>query len=275
MLLVAFFIPWVSWDKKNVSGADMANRNFFRISENNFGLANPFPQFEATMALLWIIPVLAIITLVLILLNRKTSFPATLAGVLSLSLATFYILFSGVLRDLGAADSPKIGIYITILAAAGIILATSGNWLKIVWLVIGPVLTYIGFYAAAKELENEKFEDTANTEAAYIVNALDLIREFQANDSSANAKYREKIITVNGNISELEIPNDSTVNIKFVDTTSGSYAIFPFHDETLGDVKKLKQGDRISVKGSCSGGIYSEILGTHSITFKRSTLNKK
>jgi hypothetical protein len=275
LLTIAFFLPWVSWDQKNISGADMPQQKFFSISETNFGLANPFPQFDIAVVALWLIPALAIMTLILALLDKKTSFTATVTAVLALCLVTFYILFTGVLRDLGAADSLKIGIYLTIFAAAGLILADSQSWLKkIVWLVAGPILTYIGFFAASKQLENEKFEDTANTKAVYTVNAIDLIKEFQANDSLANAKYQEKIITVNGNISEVEIPNDSTVNIKFVDTTNGSYAIFPFHDEHLAEIKKLKKGDMVSLKGSCSGGVYSEILGTHSITFKRSTLNK-
>lgn len=275
LLTIAFFLPWVSWDQKSISGADMPGQNFFRISETSFGLANPFPQFDMAVVALWLIPVLAIMTLVLALLNKKISFTATFTGILALCLVTFYILYSGVLRDLGASDSLKIGIYLTIFSAAGLILADAQGWLKkIIWLVIGPVLTYAGFYAASKQLENEKFEDTANSKTAYTVNALDLIKEFQANDSLANAKYQEQIVVVNGNISEIELPNDSTVNIKFVDTTNGSYAIFPFHDENLAEVKKLKKGDMVSLKGSCSGGVYSEILGTHSITFKRSTLNK-
>ena len=252
----------------------MPQKDFFSISENNFGLANPFPAFDAGVIVLWLIPALALITLLLAFFNRKTSLTATITGILALALATFYILFSSVLRDLGAADSLQIGIYITIVAAAGTILADSQGWLKkIVWLIAGPLITYAGFYAASSHLENEKFGDTANSKAAYTVNALDLIREFQSNDSLANAKYREQIITVNGSISEIETPNDSTANVKFVDST-GSYAIFPFHDETLAEVKKLKQGDKVSVKGSCSGGVYSEILGTHFISFKRNTINK-
>ena len=34
----------------------------------------------------------------------------------------------------------------------------------------------------------------------------------------------------------------------------------------------IKAGDVISLKGVCSGSIFSEILGTTSVTFKRATL---
>lgn len=274
LLLIAFFIPWVSWDKVRVSGADMPLGNFFRISETTFKLSNPFPQFNFAIIGLWLIPVLAVATLLLALSHKKSSAVAALAGILALATATVYVLFTNVLGDLGVTHSLQIGFYITILAAGGIILAGSqGLIARIVLLLIGPVLTGVGFYMASSYLENEKFEDTANTLSAHTVNALDLIREFQTNDSLANAKYREQIITVNGNISAIETPNDSTVNIKFIDTT-GSYAIFPFHGDKLEDVKKLKEGDSVSVKGSCSGGVLSEILGIESITFKRATLNK-
>ncbi|MEO5563785.1 MAG: hypothetical protein ABIR18_10130 [Chitinophagaceae bacterium] len=274
ILFIAFFIPWVSWDKTTISGADMPNGNFFSLSESKFKLANPFPQTNFAMAILWLIPGFAIVSLLLGITNKRTSTTSIITSVLALSLATIYVLFTKVLIDLGVSHSYGIGLYLTIVAAVGIILVSSLGWLKkIIWIVIGPVLVYAGFAFATNYLNDQKHEDTANTSSSYTVNALDLIREFQTNDSLANAKYREKIVTVNGNISVLETPNDSTVNIKFIDTT-GSYVIFPFLGESVSDVKKLKEGEAVSIKGSCSGGVLSEILGTESITFKRCILNK-
>ena len=119
----------------------------------------------------------------------------------------------------------------------------------------------------------EKHPDTKSEKAAFTVNAIDFIREFEKDDKAANKKYAEKIITVNGMVSEIEAA-DTTVNIKFIDTTSGSYAIFAFQERYIAEAKTLKVGDTASIKGSCSGGILSEILGTESITFKRCTLNK-
>lgn len=274
LVLIAFFIPWVSWDTNKVSGADMPLGNFFRLSEETYGLAAPFPKLNFLFPAVWLIPFLAILTLSLAFLNRRSLFVFILTGLLALSHVTIYILFTNVLRDLGAKQSWQIGLYITIIGAAGIILVSAQTWLrKIVWIILGPIIVYSGFYEVSKYLENEKFEDTANTSSVYTVTATNLIKEFEANDSSANAKYREKIVTVNGNISAVELPNDSTVNVKF-SNTAGSYAIFPFHDGELAAAKKLKAGDSVSIKASCSGGVLSEILGIESITFKRCTLTK-
>jgi hypothetical protein len=148
---------------------------------------------------------------------------------------------------------------------------TKRPWLKkllVTFLVLIAIGAGVYFYIAL-----EKQPDTKNEKAAFTVNAIDFIREFGKDDKAANKKYAEQIITVNGRVSEIEAV-DTTVNIKFIDTTSGSYAIFAFQEQHVAEAKTVKVGDSVSIKGSCSGGILSEILGTESITFKRCTLNK-
>ena len=65
---------------------------------------------------------------------------------------------------------------------------------------------------------------------------------------------------------------DTTMNIKMADTTTGSYVIFAFQEQHMPQAKKLKEGDQVVIKGSCSDGVYSEILGIYFISFKRSTV---
>lgn len=144
-------------------------------------------------------------------------------------------------------------------------------WLKKIFLIILVLVVVggIGIYL----IFTEKFEDTRKQEAVYTIAANDLIKEFQQNDSAANKKYAEKIILVNGKIAETEAA-DTTVNIKMVDTLTGSYIIFAFQQQHLNDAKQLKEGDIVSIKGSCSGGAYSKILETEFISFKRCAINK-
>ena len=105
---------------------------------------------------------------------------------------------------------------------------------------------------------NEKYADTTQITPAFSVTALDLIHEFEKNDSLANKKYAEKIMVVSGEVSEVE-GVDSTVNIKMADSTSGSYVIFAFQQQDKVLAEKIKSGDKVSIKGSCSGGAYSKI----------------
>ncbi|HET9431029.1 MAG TPA: hypothetical protein VFO70_07625, partial [Chitinophagaceae bacterium] len=79
------------------------------------------------------------------------------------------------------------------------------------------------------------------------------------------------IITVNGKVSDIEAA-DTTFNIKFIDDSSGSYIIFDFQSQHANEARSVRKGDSVSIKGSCSGGIYSDILEATSVSFKRSTL---
>lgn len=120
---------------------------------------------------------------------------------------------------------------------------------------------------------NQKFEDTAVVKPAFTVKAIDMIGEFTQNDSLANKKYTEKMVVVNGRITEMETA-DTTTNIKFTDSLSGSYIIFEFQAQHAKAARNLQVGDLVSLKGSCSGSIYSQLRKAHMISFKRAVLNQ-
>ena len=115
---------------------------------------------------------------------------------------------------------------------------------------------------------NKKDQDTHNQPFDSI------IKEYQENNQAANEKNTNKIVALIGTVFEIEATADTTMNIKFIDATSGSYAIFAFQQQYLDEARAIKVGDVVSIKGSCSGGVYSDILEATSISFKRSTLNK-
>lgn len=281
ILLISYFLPWVKWESIKVNGFDLPAGNFFHISETNFKLGNPFPQFAFSFYAFWLIPVLIILTIALVSQHKKSAFPAFVAGAMTLSQITVYYLFTNTLVDLGVGHSAfamlQPAVFIAVIASAIFILTASStnNWLKkFAWIIIGPVLAFSAYKMGEKYVMSETFTNTTDIKEDYTVNATDLIREFTLNDTAANNKYREKILVVNGKTTQVERLSDSTTIIQFADST-GSYIAFSFEKEQYEKVKEIKAGDEVSLKGSCSGSIFSEILGTTSITFKRSTLNKK
>lgn len=281
ILLISYFLPWVKWQTINVNGYDLAAGNFFQISEAHFKLGNPFPQFAFTFYIFWLIPLLVVLTLAFVWQHKKSAFPAFVAGALALSQITVYYLFTHTLVDLGVGQSAMAmmqpAALITITAAVIFILSALpfGNWLKkFAWIIIGPVMAFASYKLGEKYVMAETFTSTNDIKADFTVNANDLIREFISNDTAANNKYREKIIVVNGKTTQVERLSDSTTTIQFADST-GSYIVFSFEKEQYEQVKEIKTGEEVSLKGSCSGSIHSEILGTTAITFKRATLNKK
>ena len=147
------------------------------------------------------------------------------------------------------------------------------NRKKLKSIILAVIIVTLAFAGGIWYVFTQKFTDTTKEKADYTINAFDLINEFKKNDSLANKKYAEKIITVTGLVTEVEAA-DTTINIKMADTTSGSYAIFAFQQQNLTEAKAIKEGDKVSIKGSCSGGVYSQILETEFITFKRCALTK-
>lgn len=281
ILLFSYFLPWVKWQTIKVKGYDLPAGNFFHISETNFKLGNPFPQFAFSFYAFWLIPALIILTIALVSQKKKSSLPAFVAGVMTLSQISVYYLFTNTLVDLGVGQSAfamlQPAAFIAAIAVIVFILTALplNNWLKkFVWIIIGPVIAFAAYKMGEKYVMSETFTQTTDVKADYTVNATDLIREFIVNDTAANKKYREKILVVNGKTTQVERLSDSTTTIQFADST-GSYIAFSFEKEQYEQVKEIKTGDEVSLKGSCSGSIYSEILGTTSITFKRSALNKK
>ena len=139
------------------------------------------------------------------------------------------------------------------------------------WLLVsGGILLLIGiiayFYYATRT-----HEDTAGLKVDYSVEAIPFIKKFEKDHKAANKKYAEKIIAVKGIVTATE-PADTTMNIKMADTTTGSYLIFAFQNQHMAEAKKVNVGDNVIIKGSCSDGVYSEILGNYFISFKRSKI---
>jgi len=257
----------------------MATGKFFDISGNEFSMSNPFPKLSFTFYILWLIPVLSALIIFLILRNKKMALPAFITSVLSLGLLTIFFLFT--YKDL-AVETNILKVlqpagYLVLLSAVGLILTITPPlplYKKAGALLAGPLFAFISHMLIEKKFMSETHDDTATVKADYTVTASDLLSEFAANDSAANKKYREKIISVTGIPSQIEVKTDSTVNLKFTGTTN-HYIIFSLDKSLFERSGKLTTGQAVSLKGSCSGSSYSMILDSPSIAFKRTTFNKQ
>jgi hypothetical protein len=276
--IAAFFLNWVKWGAVPVSARDMATGNFYDLSETNFGIGNPFPELVFANAIFWLIPALGAVVMLIVLL-RKTyaGFYGAIAGALALGLAVMYLLFTNEMRMFDSSiqlqNALRPGFYLAVICATALILCSwQKKWvLKILFLMLPVAVSWYAFSQVKKSQLTEKTSATNTLKADHTIDALQLINEFVSADSAANAKYREKVIVVNGIISELNA-TDSTATLSMADST-GSYAIFDFEKEQAVKVKALKTGHAVSVKGLCSGSIYSDILGTQTISFKHAIIN--
>jgi tRNA_anti-like len=276
VLAITFFLPWITWQGTPVKGSALATGEFFRLSEEKFTIGNPFPQFSFTFNIFWLIPALALMAAVFIPLKKKTSPFSYISAALALAQFTVFFVFTNFLfTGQSVTGMLKPAAYLALVAAAGLIFTTlpAKNWLlKICWLLAGPVIAYSGYKLGEKMIMSETHAATENIKADYTVTADALIREFISNDTATNKKYIDKVLAVNGNAAAVEIQADSTSTIKFADST-GSYLIFSLEKTQYERTKLIKAGDPVSLKGVCSGSIFSDILKTTAITFKRAAFN--
>jgi tRNA_anti-like len=279
VLAASFFLSWVNWGSTGITGANLPSGIFFKTADTQFGLPNPFPQLSFLFNIFWLIPAAALIAAILNLLKKNTFWPSIIAGALGLSVVIVFYLFSNQLIQLGTTRTLQPWLFVHALAAIALILtAGNSNWFAKAGLILVTVFaTYFGFNIAGKQAEKKIFdkthESTGSVKADFTIEASSLIKEFLANDTTARNKYNEKVLEVSGPVTEVVVAADSTSTIKFADST-GSYAIFSFEKNDMTKVQLIKPGDNIAVKGVCSGSIFSDILGTTSISFKRSVLNK-
>ncbi len=279
LLVAAFFLPWVKWDADSIAGMDFPTSRFFSISETNYGLANPFPEYAWLNHLFWIIPVAGILTLVFTLRKKNTGLIAMAAGSITLGLSVVYLLFSKELSSLTATISIPAnlqpGFYLAVIGAIGVIFsAWSQKWiLKILFFIAPLVITWVGFTSLKETVMNEGIADTAVLTPDFSFEAMPFIAEFITSDSAANALYNGKVIAITGMATEINT-TDTTATITMADST-GSYIIFDFSKAAVENVKTITPGTTVSVKGICSGGIYSDIMETETISFKYAVINKQ
>ena len=124
----------------------------------------------------------------------------------------------------------------------------SGKKAIIVFLLLAAIVAaYIGY----REY-NRANVDLSAVEADLTVEAGELIREFETNDSLANNKYLNKILSVSGNIKQIDTTDDH-YTIILGDTTAMSSVRCSLDSNYRSGISGLKPGTKIKVKGAITG----------------------
>jgi hypothetical protein len=79
--------------------------------------------------------------------------------------------------------------------------------------------------------------------------AISLYNDFAKNETSANAKYLDKIIEVSGKVDDIENANGAIVVMLNADQMMGGISCKMFDSTNT----SLKKGDKIIIKGKCAG----------------------
>lgn len=115
------------------------------------------------------------------------------------------------------------------------------------FLLVAVLLAVIGFVGVMYVPKTDWYRNfTAKKGAA--ITASDIVKDFQANEDSAFAKYSDKQIEVTGLVKESKIENGKTaVMLQSADSAVGVY--FVLKDS----VELAKVGSEATIKGMCTG----------------------
>jgi hypothetical protein len=111
---------------------------------------------------------------------------------------------------------------------------------------------------AALIMYNKKHPDTAKAKPDFVVTAASLQKEFEDNETSASARYINKILEVSGTIATIAQADSSNLNISLKTGNDMSSVICTLHERA--DNLKFIPGDEITLRGECSGFLMDVLL---------------
>lgn len=108
---------------------------------------------------------------------------------------------------------------------------------------------------------NKPHKDIAAAKEDFILSSTDFYKEYSANETTANTKYLDKVIAVEGTISAIELENADEPTVALTTGTVDMTVSCGFKKELLNEIKKLKQNDKIKIKGKCDGmGMFGIVI---------------
>ncbi len=124
-------------------------------------------------------------------------------------------------------------------------------------LALGIIGAGIGYY-----LYNKPVASLENKKPDVEVDASQLVAAYEADEKTANEKYLGKVVQVSGKIADITMEEGKKK--VFLETTNPmSMVIFEMEDKS--ESGGLKTGDKVRMKGMCSGYLSDVILVQSSV----------
>lgn len=131
--------------------------------------------------------------------------------------------------------------------------------MKINKIIVGLlVVGLLGVFVAYK-MYNKPHINVADEKADISLTANTLLDHFTSDETMANTKYLEKIIEVKGLVSEVATENGMGIITLKTNDDFGSILCHLTADESK-DMKQVKVGQEITIRGICTGFLMDVIL---------------
>jgi DNA replicative helicase MCM subunit Mcm2 (Cdc46/Mcm family) len=118
-------------------------------------------------------------------------------------------------------------------------------------IAIGAVIAYLQY--------NKPHREAADEQAAFSLSANELFNDFQTDETSSNAKYLNKIIEVNGVVTEVTQPSPENLTVML---ETGNEPSVIACEISPGQVPNPlpTPGDQVILKGICTGYTMDVVL---------------
>lgn len=129
---------------------------------------------------------------------------------------------------------------------------------KLILLVVFFLIIIVGL-ASFLYYYNKPHVNVKKTEAAFVLTAENLIKEYRNDETTTNQKYSENIIQVKGKVFEVSTLKGNSV-ITLQDGNSESSIICHMLPDENMKALQLEKGQEVDIKGICTGYLLDVII---------------
>ena len=129
--------------------------------------------------------------------------------------------------------------------------------IQIIGLIVLLGILLSGYFCV--KIYNKPPEGVDKVKAEVAISSDKLLASFNANESSADSAYVEKVIIVEGSVKKITHINDR-YTVLLQGENNRSHIICDMSESEIQSIKKLKVGDSVNIKGICKGYLMDVIM---------------
>ncbi|MCB0644374.1 MAG: hypothetical protein KDC44_22170 [Phaeodactylibacter sp.] len=126
-------------------------------------------------------------------------------------------------------------------------------------LIIGAVVL-VGGLGFAYALYNKPHQNIKKQEAAFELPAGTFLTEFETDETSANGKYLDKVVQVNGVVEDFKVDEQGVTSVRLKAGDGFAGVVCQLDELTEHERLEFKKGETVTFKGICTGMLMDVVL---------------
>lgn len=119
------------------------------------------------------------------------------------------------------------------------------------------VLILAGSYLYIRYIPDKNI---AKQTSDFSISSSNLVKEYESNPSSSDKKYIDRVIEVTGIIAEISTDQNNSIVFILRDNELSAGVLCTLNEIATKKAKHYKKGDKINIKGTCSGMLFEVVL---------------